>query len=51
MISRQNLNSLFYADDTQLYIATDPANQAPSLTALQTSRGRNAIEYPKYGKK
>ena len=36
MISRLNLNSLFYADDTQLYIAIDPANQAPSLTALQT---------------
>ena len=36
MISRHNLNSLFYSDDTQLYIAIDPANQAPSLTALQT---------------
>ena len=36
MISRHNLNSLFYADDTQLHIAIDPANQAPSLTALQT---------------
>ena len=36
MISRHNLNSLFYADDTQLYIAIDPANQAPPLTALQT---------------
>ena len=36
MISRHNLNSLFYADDTQLYIAIYPANQAPSLTALQT---------------
>ena len=36
MISRHNLNSLFYADDTQLYIAIDPANQALSLTALQT---------------
>ena len=36
VIARHNLNSLFYADDTQLYIAIDPANQAPSLTALQT---------------
>ena len=36
MIARHNLNSLFYADDTQLCIAIDPANQAPSLTALQT---------------
>ena len=36
MISRHNLNSLFYADDTQLYIAIDPTNQAPSPTALQT---------------
>ena len=34
-----NLNSFFYADDTQLYIAIDPANQALSLTAL-----RNCIE-------
>ena len=24
-----------YAHDTQLYIAIDPANQAPSLTAFQ----------------
>ena len=37
VIARHNLNSLFYADDTQLYIAIDPANQA--LTAL-----RNCIE-------
>ena len=29
----------FYADDTQLYIAIDPANQALSLTAI-----RNCIE-------
>ena len=36
VIARHNLNSLFYADDTQLCIAIDPANQAPSLTALQT---------------
>ena len=35
-IARHNHNSLFYADDTQLYIAIDPANQALSLTALQT---------------
>ena len=35
VIARHNLNSLFYADDTQLYIAIDPANQAPSLAALQ----------------
>ena len=34
--ARHNLNSLFYADDTQLYIAIDPANQAAPLTALQT---------------
>ena len=27
---------LFYTDDTELYIAIDPANEAPSLTALQT---------------
>ena len=39
VIARHNLNSLFYADDTQLYIAIDPANQALSLTAL-----RNCIE-------
>ena len=36
VIARHNLNYLFYADDTQSYIAIDPANQAPSLTALQT---------------
>ena len=36
MISRHNLNSLFYSDDTQLYIAINPGNQAPSLTTLQT---------------
>ena len=36
VIARHNLNSLFYADDTQLCIAIDPPNQAPSLTALQT---------------
>ena len=36
MISRRNLNSLFYSDETQLYIAIDPAYQAPALTALQT---------------
>ena len=39
VIARHNLNSFFYADDTQLYIAIDPANQALSLTAL-----RNCIE-------
>ena len=39
VIARHNLNSLFYADDTQLNIAIDPANQAHSLTAL-----RNCIE-------
>ena len=39
VIARHNLNSLFYADDTQLCIAIDPANQALSLTAL-----RNCIE-------
>ena len=36
VIACHNLNSLFYANDTQLCIAIDPANQAPSLTALQT---------------
>ena len=36
VIARHNLNSFFYADNTQLYIAIAPANQAPSLTALQT---------------
>ena len=36
VIARHNINYLFYADDTQSYIAIDPANQAPSLTALQT---------------
>ena len=36
VIARHNLNSLFYADNTQLYIAIAPANRAPSLTALQT---------------
>ena len=39
VIARHNLNSLFCADDTQLYIAIDPANQTSSLTAL-----RNCIE-------
>lgn len=39
VIARHNLNSLFYADDTQLGIAIDPANQALSLTAL-----RNCME-------
>ena len=39
IIARHNLDSMFYADDTQLYIATDPANQVLSLTAL-----RNCIE-------
>ena len=36
VIARHNLKSLFYTDDTQLYIAIDPTNQASSLTALQT---------------
>ncbi|PFX34223.1 Ataxin-10 [Stylophora pistillata] len=36
VIARHNLDSLFYADDTQLYSTIDPANQAPSMTALQT---------------
>ena len=39
IIARHNLDSMFYADDTQLYIAIDPANQVLSLTAL-----RNCIE-------
>lgn len=39
VIARHNLNSLFYADETQLYIAINPANQALSLTIL-----RNFIE-------
>ena len=38
VIARYNLNSLFYADDTQLYIPINP-NQVLSLTAL-----RNFIE-------
>ena len=36
VIARHSLNLSFYADDTQLYIAIDPGNQAPSLTTLQT---------------
>ena len=36
VIARHNINYLFYADDTQSFIAIDPANQAPPLTALQT---------------
>ena len=36
VIARYNLDSLFHADDTQLDITIDPANQAPSMTALQT---------------
>ena len=36
IIARHNLNSLLYADDNQLYIAIDPANQAQSLTALRS---------------
>ena len=39
IIACHNLDSMFYADDTQLYIAIDPANQVLSLTAL-----RNCIE-------
>ena len=35
VIARHNQNSLFSADDTQLYIAIDPANQVLFLTALQ----------------
>lgn len=35
VIARHNQNSLFCADDTQLYTVIDPANQVPSLTALQ----------------
>lgn len=35
VIARHNQNSLFSADDTQLYIDIDPANQVLSLTALQ----------------
>ena len=34
IIARHNLDSMFYTDDTQLYIAIDPANQVLSLTAL-----------------
>ena len=34
VIARHNLDSLFYADDTRLYITIDPANQVPSMTAL-----------------
>lgn len=37
VIAHHNLDSLFYADDTQLYYTIDPANQAPSMTALQTA--------------
>ena len=39
IIACHNLDSMLYADDTQLYIATDPANQVLSLTSL-----RNCIE-------
>ena len=35
VVACHNQNSLFSADDTQLYIAIDPANQVLSLTALQ----------------
>ena len=36
VIARHNLKSLLYTDDKKLYIAIDPANQASSLTVLQT---------------
>ena len=35
LLNNRGQNSLFSADDTQLYIAIDPANQVLSLTALQ----------------
>ena len=48
IIACRNLDSMFYADDTQLYIAIDPANQVLSLTAL---RNCNAMEHAKHAKK
>ena len=35
IISAHNLDCMFYADDSQLYIIIDPHNQCPTINTLQ----------------
>ena len=39
IISAHNLDSMFYADDSQLYITIDPHDQRPALNTLQKCIG------------
>lgn len=51
VIARHNLNSLFYADDTQLGIAIDPANQTLSDCSPKLYGGCNTMEDTNYAEK